>query len=88
MRKHRQRPAERGANAAPGQPVLGFGRKPASEVHAALDPSQFSPEYPRHLRGRVMVILHERADHPGLVERRGGAGRSVGLQKELLLAPD
>ncbi len=75
----RQRVGERGADPAACEPVLGLLGELASQGQAPLDPDRPSPQEPGHLRGRVVVLVHERADHPGLVERccgpRGGVGR-------------
>ena len=43
------------------------------------------PQKACHLRRRTAVVLDERADHPGLVERGRGARRRVDRQQQLLV---
>jgi hypothetical protein len=76
--KNRQRVGERGADEASGKALLGVGREAAAQGKAPLHPCRLSRKEPGHLGGRLVVLVDERADHPGLVERCRRPGRSVG----------
>lgn len=74
----RQRIGKRGAQTAFGQAVLGLGREPSADGQPSLHPIRPSSQEPGHPQGRVVVVLHERQDHPRLVQGRRGPSRSVG----------
>jgi len=81
----RQRMGKRGADAAAGEPVLGLWREPASDGEAPIDPGRPSPQNPRHLHWRVVVLVDQGADHSRLVESCRGPRGSVRREQQPLL---
>jgi hypothetical protein len=74
-----------GVRCGRGQPagidVGGHGRRqPAPERQAAIDPAAAAPEELGDLRRGELVLVGQRAHHPGLVHRAQRPPRGVGLE--------
>lgn len=68
-----------------GQPAGRGVGEAGADGQARLDPGRLVAEEPRDAAGGQLVLLGERADHLGLVERCQGARRGVGQEQQPLV---
>jgi len=73
--------AKRRADPTPAELVLRVAREPVAERDATLDPLPLVPEQPSDRTGAELLLVAERADHPRLIKRRGGARRRIGREQ-------
>lgn len=81
----RESGGERGAELAVSEAQRDARREPRREIVAARRPRPLAPERARRRGEREAVLLDEGADDHRLIERRGRAGRRVGLEEQALL---
>lgn len=77
--------AKRWTDHAPAELLLCAAREPAPERDASLDPLTLVPEQPPDRTRAELLLVAERADHPRLVERRGGARRCISREQPTLV---
>jgi hypothetical protein len=85
VRKLRQRVRQRRSDRAARQMLLAGRRQLRAKGDSACYPLGLVAQKSRHLPGRPTVILHQRADHPRLIQRRRGTRRRVGRQQQTLV---
>lgn len=76
---------ERGGDAPRGQLLLAPRTQTAADGEATLDPLAALAEPARHRGHALLIVVDQRTDHPGLVERGDGARRGVGRQQQALV---
>jgi hypothetical protein len=75
--QRRQRKGQGRSYSAAGELLAGARREPGADGPAARDPLGLVPEQACDGAGRQPVVVDERADDAGLVERADGARRGV-----------
>jgi hypothetical protein len=82
----RERSRQGWPDATPGKTILRLWRQFGAEADPAFDPTRLVAQKSRHLPLTPALLAHQRADHPGLIQRSRRAARRVrGQQQPLVL---